>query len=350
RETLEIRSIEIHHAHRLAAGRGLERARIQIVHLLRGELGEAATADGTTGDVVRRVVMAGRGHPVADPDAGRRADTVPPQAQVVVLAQRRQAVVHQQRGHVVCRWRRIVQMRGQPVEHVVQGAATHLAVQRGEVVVVERPAGSGRLAPVVLHGAPVVAGAHQGHGRLRRLQPGLHQRPVAGQAREHGRQVFGNQAIDGQGLGAETLQDAYPGKPVEHAQAAWPAACACSLLCFSATSRCMLCSDATSRYTPSSQPALCSWCSCAASSAARRSRSMPYRPSRLIWLPSSKRTSSCTGWISSRRSSSAYMVLAAPAPACSPRSTRITFSRYGPWPPCGANTGWPLPWPSCTRG
>ncbi len=83
---LEVRVREVDDAHRLAAGRRVQRTRIQIEDLFRREHRETPLADGAAGQVVRGIVVTRRCRAIADPDAREWLETMPAESNVVVLA------------------------------------------------------------------------------------------------------------------------------------------------------------------------------------------------------------------------------------------------------------------------
>ena len=200
-----------------------------------------------------RIVMAGGGNAVADPDARRRLHAVGREVEIVRAAEPGQAGIDQQRSDVIRRRLRVACMRRDFIQHLAQSAASDLAVQRREIIVVERTPGDIRTAVRILHrlgrcrsraGRPLPPGVER--------DAGLHQAPVAGQALEQCGLACIEQFAERQCIGPDTVQHTHTFGHLDHVvhtQAMRSAAAASwrRRRCFSAISRRMLCIEASTR-------------------------------------------------------------------------------------------------------
>ena len=214
-KALEVRVAQIDRGDDLPARGRLQRAGVQVVYLLRREQGEAATADGTAGNVVRQVVVR-RGNGLgAYPDPGRRrpvAERRMREGQVVALTQSRKMLIHRQGLDISIRVlaARCVgaDLRQDFRQDSRRGRAAGRVIETAALLVIREPGLGGGRRHKIADGLAGRIALQQGHGPLRRRQTGAHEFPVRCQAPQYGGPIRREQFVERNALRAYALEDA----------------------------------------------------------------------------------------------------------------------------------------------
>jgi hypothetical protein len=199
-KALEIGSAKIDHGKHLPAGRGIERPRIQVRHLLRWKQCETPPPDEAAGDIVRHVIMRRGDRPVAQPDARQRrvcSKHRMVERQVIVAAEAGQIDIEVGRADIEGGRLVVVQMRADPAEIFVQPHPLAREVQLGDGFVVEIPAAQFRRGGIACDGGAAVETQDIVDCRLRSLPACGRQRPVVGDASQDRRLLLRQQLIVG---------------------------------------------------------------------------------------------------------------------------------------------------------
>ena len=210
-KALEVRVAQVDRGDDLPARGRLQRAGVQVVYLLRREQGEAATADGTAGDVIRQVVVR-RGNGLgAYPDPGRRrpvAERRMRERQVVALTQSRKMLIQRQGLDISIRVLAARFVGADLRQDSRRGRAARRVIETAAFLVIREPGLDGGRRHKIADGLAGRIAFQQGHGALRRRQTGAHEFPVRCQTLQYGGPIRREQFVERNALRAYALEDA----------------------------------------------------------------------------------------------------------------------------------------------